>query len=79
MTKSEMSAALSIAQSDADLMNEDISVFNGYGLHDFATVYVTLRQVACIIRWQAAFLNGNWDAHEITQIADLGRSRFQII
>jgi hypothetical protein len=79
MNKAEMTQALAIAKSDADLMNEDIAIFDGYGLPDFTPVHVTVRQVARIIRWQAQYMNGEWDADEINSIANLGRKRFMII
>lgn len=80
MNKAEMTQALAIAKDNTiDLLNEDISLFDGYGLSDFVPVHVTLRQVARIIRWQAQCLDGTWDANEINQIANKGRKRFMII
>ncbi len=80
MNKAEMTQALAIAKdSTIDLLNEDISLFDGYGMEDFTPVHVTLRQVARVIRWQAQYMNGTWNAAEINMIAHYGRKRFMII
>lgn len=80
MNKAEMTQALAIAKNpEIDLTNEDISLFDGYGLSDFTPVHVTVKQVARVIRWQAQYMDGTWDANEINSIANLGRKRFMII
>lgn len=52
MNKAEMTQALTIAKNaDIDLTNEDISLFDGYGLNGFVPIHVTVKQVARVIRW----------------------------
>lgn len=80
MNKAEMTQALTIAKNaDIDLTNEDISLFDGYGLNGFVPIHVTVKQVARVIRWQAQYMNGTWDAEEINMITNYGRKRFIII
>ena len=79
MNKAEMTQALAIAKSKIDLQDQEISIFDGYGLSDFVPVHVTILQVARLIRWQAQYMNGGWDADEINMIANKGRKRFIII
>lgn len=79
MNKAELKQALAIAKSKIDLQDQDISIFDGYGLSDFKVVHVTVLQVARLIRWQAQYMNGSWDAEEINSIANRGRKYFQII
>lgn len=80
MNKAEMTQALAIAKNpEINLSNEDISLFDGYGLDDFTPVHVTINQVARVIRWQAQYMDGTWDAAEIHMIAHYGRKRFRII
>ena len=79
MNKNELSQAFDLARSKADLSQEDDSVFMGFGLPDFKPVYVTIGQVARLIRWQCGQFNGGWDSHNLQQIAFFGRKRFTII
>lgn len=80
MNKAELQQAMALAKNPKnDLSQEDINLFSGYGLSDFQRVHVSLRQVARLIRWQAQFMDGTWDAEEINQIADRGRKFFMII
>ena len=78
MNIQDYSEALAIAQSKADLTNEDIDIFFGFGLKDFLPVTVTVRQVARLMRWQAGMGDGSWSASELNSIADFGRKRFII-
>jgi len=79
MTKQEFTAALAIAKSDDDLRPVNIDVFNGYGLTGFKLVYVTIEQIARLIRWQAGRFDGQWDSTEINEIGRLGRRLFRVI
>ena len=81
MTRNELSRALAIAYSDEELdeTNAPISPFDGYGLPDFDPVYVTVYQIARLIRWQCFFWDGTLDNDEFQGIATLGRKRFLVI
>ena len=79
MNVAEFKDALRIAKdADIDLSDEELGVMNGYGLPDFKPVSVSTRQVARMIRWQAQYIGGGWDAEEINSIRQLGRKRFEI-
>ena len=81
MTKKEFSEAYSIAMSNEkiDVLQHPIDVFDGFGLKDFVPVYVTLRQVARLIRYQAVYLNGGIDTEKLQEVANFGRKMFKII
>ena len=81
MTKDELSQAVAVATSEADLSNEvaNIDIFNGYGLPGFKPVYVTVRQVAALIRWQAVQFDGGVHAESLNELAYAGRQKFQIL
>jgi len=79
MNKKEFCEAVAIAKSDADLTKEDTNMFLGFGLVDFEPVTVTLKQVAHLIRWQAQYMNGQWDEYALNEVRTYGRRRFVII
>jgi len=81
MTKKEFSDAYTIAMSNEkiDMLAEPIDVFDGFGLENFIPVYVTLRQVARLIRYQAVYLNGGIDTEKLQEVANCGRKLFKII
>jgi hypothetical protein len=81
MRLNELKRAMQLAEDyeNVDLSKEDIEVFVGFGLSDFKPVYVTIRQVARLIRWQAQLWNGEWDSEALQEIANYGRKRFKII
>ena len=79
MTKQQMSQAMELAYSKEDLSNVDISIFDGYGLADFGSVFCTIRQVARLIRWQCIQWNGELDAHEWDALCWAARNRFNCI
>jgi len=78
MNKNELNQALTIAQSNESLGHVDISIFEGFGLSSYAPVNVTIRQVASLIRWQAIQLNGEIDAQNFDEIANVGRTKFRV-
>lgn len=79
MNKAEFTDALRIAKdATIDLTDEEIGLMDGYGLPDFKPVSVSTRQVARMVRWQAQYIFGGWDAEEINSIRQLGRKRFEI-
>ena len=79
MNKNELSQAFDLARSKADLSQENIDIFDGFGLDEFKSVYVTIGQVARLIRWQCGCFDGSWDSHNLQEIAFFGRKRFTII
>jgi hypothetical protein len=86
MNTKQLNAAMKIAEDksirfidDNGKHLEDISVFDGFGLHSFAPVIVTLRQVAFLIRWQCFNLGGSIDSAALKEIAVAGRRKFTVI
>ena len=81
MTKQEFSESYQIARSSADLKHADTNIFDGFGLPDYHyPVYVTREQVAKLIRWQCQYIFGDgWDSDNLQEIANIGRTRFQIV
>lgn len=85
MNRPEFKAACAIALNGEDLTGENIDPFDGYGLKGFEPVYVTLRQVARLIRWQALPImvpkgsQPSLDNEQLEGIAKVGRHKFIII
>ena len=81
MTKQQFSQAYQIARSNEkiDPGQEPIDVFWGFALKDFVPVYVTLKQVARLIRWQAICMDGSIDSDNLQEIAFFGKKKFLII
>jgi hypothetical protein len=79
MNVKEFSAAVAVAKSGVDLSREDIDIFMGFGLRDFAPVYCTVPQVARLIRWQSGTFAGGWDSEMMNEVAHFGRKRFIIV
>jgi len=82
MLKAEFSQAYEMADNEKIELNNDnapIDIFDGFGLKDFQPVFVTIKQVARLIRWQCSYIFGGWDMEELNQIGNLGRKRFLII
>ena len=87
MTRNEFSKAVALAQSSETLetfigkgssqrLND---VFNGFGLPDYDAVDVTIRDVAALIRHQAMQFNGELENEALTEIREIGRSKFQLV
>ena len=79
MNKSEFQAAFEIAKSNAELGQDPIYAFDGFGFDSFQPVVCTLRQVARLMRWQALQLNGQWDMAALSEIREAGRKKFEIV
>lgn len=79
MTKTEFANAYSLAKSDIKLHYNNLDLFAGYGLSGFETVYVTIKDVASLIRWQALQFNGQFNSEELHNIALAGKKGFIII
>lgn len=79
MNKMEFKAAFEIANSDKDLSGVDDSPLFGCGLKGFQPVHTTLEAVAKLVRYQALYLNGNWDMAEVDNMACIARRNFIII
>ena len=81
MNKKEFSEALEIAQNrDVDLTDVDTIVLHGCALPDFQyPVYVTVKQVAALIRWDCLLLNGEIDSRELNDIGIIGKKKFRIV
>ena len=81
MTTPEFKRAFAIATSEADLSNEDIGVFDGFGLRAFKPVVVSLRQLAKLIRWQALSMGDSRviaDNDNLNEIKVFGKAKFII-
>ena len=80
MTFKQQQAAFQIANNfDMDLSDVDVDIFWGCGLNDFKPVYVTLKQVARHMRWQALQMNGEWDSNELNEVNLIGKRKFLIL
>ena len=81
MKKVQMAEAVGIAKSDEELSgaHSGLAIFDGFGLPGFGTVFVTTKQVAILIRYQAHYFNGGWDEDAIREIWEFGRKRFMIV
>ncbi len=77
MTIEQFNSAMKLAASKEDI-NESIVNFYGFGLTEFKPVYVTIRQVAALIRYQAQYMLGGWDQEAIREIKEHGRKKFII-
>lgn len=81
MTKPEFCKAFEIANSDIELNETNASIvpFDGFGLTSFEPVWVTLKQVARLIRWQCWMWDGGVDHEALNEIGKYGRKRFLIV
>jgi hypothetical protein len=79
MNHPEFKAAVALAKSDVDLSNQEQDHFYGFGLPDFEPVVTTIPQVARLIRWQAQYMNGEWDMEALNEVRECGRRRFLIV
>lgn len=80
MTLKQQQAAFQIANNfDIDLTDVNDDILFGCGLSDFKPVYVTLKQVAKLMRWQALQLNGEWDSRELNEVNLIGKRKFLIL
>ena len=78
MTSKEFKQAFKLAASDEDLSAADIDCFFGFGLGDFKRMSCTLSQVARLIRWQAQYLGGGWDADALTEMKAM-KHKFDVL
>lgn len=78
MTAAQFKKAFQLAQSDAEINDDDSNLF-GFGLSDFKPVVTTLGAVAKTIRWQCARFDGTWDMEEAQSIRNHGRKNFIIL
>jgi len=72
----DMNEAIRIAKSDADLDHLSISAFDGFGLKEFEPIECTIEQVAKLIRYQAQYMNGEWDHRAIDEVV-MFRNKFK--
>ena len=87
MTRTELSRAVMLAQSDADLpafvgpgSSENLNrTFDGFGLPDFQAVDVTIVAVAALVRHQCVMMNGELDHDALREIASVGRHKFNVL
>lgn len=79
MNTAQFKQACSLAFSAANLPPDTLEIFDGFGLRNFRPVFVSLNQVASLIRWQCSQLNGGIDSEALGEVLAFGRKRFQIV
>ncbi len=79
MTRHELSEALTLARSGADLNLDEISIFDSFALRDFAPVVCTIEALAVLVRWQCICFDGSIDHDALNEIAIVGRRRFLVV
>lgn len=79
MTRDQLSEAVALARSGAALNLDDLSLFDGFGLPDFAPVVCTVEALAVLVRWQCIRFDGSIDLGALNEIADCGRRRFHVV
>lgn len=80
MKKAEFDKAWEIAKNEEIYLDyESLESFDGYGLSGFEPVYVTIKQIARLIRWQCQYINGGWNYKELNEIGRFGKRRFMIL
>ena len=79
MTRPQLSRALNLALTDTDLSREDISQFWLFGTKDYTQRFVTIRQVARLIRWQCVMFNGSVDSKALDEVAQVARRKFIVV
>jgi hypothetical protein len=67
MTRSQITEAMRLAESDADLSSVDDSLLAGCLIKGFKPVYVTIQVVARMLRDHIQF-NGQWDTEMINEL-----------
>jgi hypothetical protein len=78
MTKQELQAAVTLAQSKETIEDDDSCLYGLY-LPDFKQVSTTIRAVARFIRWHCIYLNGSVATEELNEFAGFARKRILII
>lgn len=79
MTKSDWRyVRLLSIQTQEDLSKEDTTELDGLYLPGFYTKYVTARQVASALRWQALMLNGEWDQEQVETFKHFAMQRLKL-
>lgn len=80
MKNAELKEATAVATDpNVALLDEDISIFNGYGLPYFSQIVCTSRQLAALIRWQCVRLDGTMDTDALTELNNIGRRKFTVV
>lgn len=87
MTRNELSLAVAMAQSDEELetfVGENssqrlIDTFNCFGMANFAAVTITIRDLAALVRHECMQMNGELCNRSLSEIAELGKSKFHIV
>lgn len=87
MTQNELSLAVAFAQSDQELQTfvgegssqELNDLFLGYAMLDYKAACITIRDLASLIRHECMQMNGEIDTHQLNEIADIGRHKFNVV
>lgn len=79
MTKTEFNQCFKIAQDKSISCDySNLHLFDGFALKSFKNIVCTTTDLAALIRWQAAQLNGNWDLEQIQEIFNC-KHKFKLI
>ena len=84
MTKDQLSQALTLARNlETPLpgyLSEEMAIFEGCADREFKPIYVTVDQLASLIRGQVvSCFDGSLDSEELQEIANYGRLKFMVI
>ena len=79
MNTVQFNKAFELAKAKVELLDVDFGRFDGFALQEFEPVICTIKQVAALMRYQAKYLNGNWDMEEISDIREIGRTKFMVV
>lgn len=80
MNKAEIAKAVAQAGDlSVSLLDVDQSNLYGCALPTFKPTFATITQVAALIRWQAMYFNGTWDAVELDNVCYLMSKKVTII
>ena len=79
MMRDQLSEALTLARSGAALSLDEITIFDGFALRDFAPLVCTVEALAVLVRWQCICFDGSVDHDALNEIATVGRRKFLVV
>jgi hypothetical protein len=79
VNKKEFKKAFALAQDVSQHLDADLSIFEGSAYSSFEPVYVTIKSVAALLRYQALQFNGQWDLQAVNDVAAIAKKRFRVL
>jgi len=79
MNKVEFARAFEIAKIDCKLPMVDFDKFAGFAFKEFEPIYVTIKEIASMIRYHVLQLDGEWNGKALNEIGIAGRRKFKVI